>query len=58
MRASYRYGVQWLALNDEASETDVPIVASFVTTALLADLFGKEPEDVARDVLRYRERHQ
>jgi len=53
-RASYRYGVEWLAENDETSATDPDEIASFVTTLLLADLFGVEPARVARDVLRKR----
>lgn len=56
MRASYRYGVEWLALNDETAERDAETIAGFVTTALLADLFGKDPLRVAGDVLRYRAR--
>lgn len=53
-RASYRYGVAWLALNDEPLETDPKHIAGFVTTIMLADLFDVEPSKVAADVLKYR----
>lgn len=53
--ASYRRGVEWIALNDEAGSSDAEDVAGYISTLLLADLFGVEPERVARDVVRYRE---
>lgn len=56
MRASYRHGVEWIALNDEPEEMDVDEVACLVSTCLLADLFGKEERVVAADVIRKRSR--
>jgi hypothetical protein len=53
-RASYRHGVEIIALNDETAETDPEAVAGMISVCLLADLFGVEPERVARDVVRYR----
>lgn len=56
-RASYRYGVEWIAVNDDAGSsdaTDIPSVSGYISTLLLADLFGKEPDDVACDVVKYR----
>ena len=55
-RASYRFGVQWIADNDEPGDLDPEDVAYYVTTLLLADLFGKEPEAVAADIVRRREK--
>lgn len=57
MRASYRKGVEIIALNDEPGDMDVTSVASFTTVGLLADLFGKTTEEVAKDVVRFREKH-
>lgn len=57
-RASYREGVAWIAVNDEPDERDAEIVAEYVSTALLADLFGKRDSEVGRDVVAYRERRE
>lgn len=54
-RASYRHGVSWIALNDDPDDLDVESVAGYISTSLVADLFDKDPLDVARDVVRYRE---
>lgn len=53
-RASYREAVMWLALNDEAMEFDVDTIDSFVTTKVIADIFGVPSVRVARDILRKR----
>lgn len=55
-RASYREGVAWIALNDEPGDDNPDSVSSYISTALLADLFGKTTEQVARDICRYRDR--
>jgi hypothetical protein len=59
-RASYRFGIAWIALNDETGETDVEQVKGFISVLLLADLFDVPPEKVAADVLKFRadSRHQ
>jgi hypothetical protein len=54
--ASYRFAVEWIALNDEPTERDPEMVASLISTALIADLFGKPQEKVAADVIRYRKK--
>ena len=58
--ASYRFGVEWIARNDNAGE-DLPgnadaeeNVSTYISTALLADLFDKDTATVARDVMRKR----
>ena len=56
-RASYRKGVEWIALNDEPDTMDVDEIAGFISTALLADLFGKDEHEVAKAVARWRERN-
>ena len=53
-RASYRGGIEWIAQNDETSESDPETMSTMISVLLLADLFGKEPVKVARDVIRYR----
>lgn len=55
--ASYRFGVMWIALNDEPMEMDSGVVKTFISTALLADLFGKETEEVAVDIVKYKLRN-
>ncbi len=57
-RASYREGVAWIALNDEPTDLDPESVDGYVATLLLADLFGKEPREVAEAVVRYRRKHK
>ena len=56
MRASYRHGVRWIAENDEPDSLEADEIEGYVSTLLLADLFGKEPETVAADIVRQREK--
>ena len=54
-RASYRAGVAWIAFNDNAGEGDsIQEVAEYISTLLLADLFGADPYEVARDIVTRR----
>jgi len=56
-RASYREAVAWIALEDDAGSEDAldpEVVDGYVTTKLVADLFGVDSERVAADVVRYR----
>lgn len=56
-RASYREGVDWIARNDNAGNgDDVDAIASYISTALLADLFGKNDYEAACDIMKARER--
>lgn len=50
----YRFAVAWIAENDETAETDLKAVSEQVTVLMLADMTGKDPEVVARDVLKAR----
>lgn len=54
MKRGYKFGVEWIALNDEPTATDPKTISGFISTSLLADLFGKKPETVARDILKYK----
>jgi hypothetical protein len=56
-RASYREGVAWIALNDEPDDLDAESAAEYISTTLLADLFRKDPDEVGRDIVRYRIKH-
>ena len=59
MRASYRHAVYWIAVNDNAGNPDalhIDAIAGYVSTLLVADLFGKDELIVARDILRLRRR--
>lgn len=56
-KPSYRFAVAWIAANDEAGSsdaTDREIVAGYVSTLLVADLFGCDPALVAADVVSRR----
>ncbi len=56
-RASYREAVRWIAENDEPNTTDYMDIAQYVSTLLVADLFGKDPYEVGHAIatLRVRE---
>jgi hypothetical protein len=48
-------GVRWIAENDNAGSGDnLSVIAGYVTTLLLADLFGKPESVVAADIVRVR----
>ena len=58
-REGYKFGVRWIAENDDPGSPDaqnVEVVAGYVSTLLLADLFHKEPAEVAKDIVRWRNR--
>lgn len=57
IRASYKYGVEWIAVNDEPDEIDQGTVSEMISIMLLADLFGKPYFQVAADVIKYRAKH-
>lgn len=55
-RASYREGIEIIALNDNCDlETEDELIG-MPSVFLLAHLFGVDQERVARDVVRYRKR--
>ena len=59
MREGYRFGVRWIAENDDSGSADArneEVVAGYISTLLLADLFHKQPADVAKDIVRWRKR--
>jgi hypothetical protein len=58
-RASYRQACDWIAWNDDWDSRNSnceSVVAKYLSTKLVADLFGLETERVAKDVVRLRNR--
>lgn len=54
-RPSYGRAVQWIADNDSPGDDEsVPRIAEYISTLLVADLFGARPVQVAIDVVRTR----
>jgi hypothetical protein len=57
---SYARAIAWIADNDDTSwlrAVDDDEVIPSVTASLVADLFGRTDEDVARDIARALRRH-
>lgn len=52
---NYANGVVWIAVNDEPTCRDRDEIMGQLTVVLLADLFGRDPEIVADDVIAARE---
>lgn len=55
MGASYRFGIKWIADNDDCDIGDEDI-GYIISIMLVADMFGKTPEQVAKAVLRERKK--
>jgi hypothetical protein len=58
-RASYRHAIAWIAENDSAADDgafDPRHASELVSSVLIADIFGVDPDRVGRDVVRYRKR--
>lgn len=54
-RPTYREAVQWIALNDNPGDDEgVSEIQGYISTLLVADLFGADPSLVALDVVRSR----
>lgn len=53
-RPTIKAAVAWIALNDEPGDLDVESVASFISTLLVADLFGVAPVVIARKIVKHR----
>jgi hypothetical protein len=54
-RQGYRFGVRWIAMNDDPSTMNIDDIEGYISVGLLADLFGKDTRKVAEDVLQYRQ---
>lgn len=53
-RASYRRGVEFIALNDEPLDRDETSVRQYISTITLSEVFGKPTDVIAKDVMRIR----
>jgi hypothetical protein len=58
MRRGYKAGIECIALNDEPEDMDAEHMRGFASVMLLAHLFGKTQEKVARDVVAYRQKRE
>lgn len=57
-RASYRDAVDFIAQNDAAGDGDgEDAIAGYLSSRLVAEIFGVDPAAVARDVAIVRRRH-
>lgn len=52
--ARYKEAVQWIAYNDEPSETDPNAMSGLISVVMVADLWDKDAGDVAREVVAIR----
>lgn len=50
----YWYAVTWIAYNDDGITLDTEQIEGYITTMLVADLYGREPWEVALDVIKIR----
>ncbi len=51
----YIRAVEWIAMNDEPTKMDLAVVAEQISVLLVADVFGKGVEEVAGDIIHWRE---
>jgi len=55
MRPSYHTAVQWIANEDSPGDNDdIETLRGYLTVCLVADLFGKDQDKVAKDVYEAR----
>ena len=59
-RASYRAGVEFIAMNDDPDNMDLGDIRASLTVGLLAELFGVDTDRAAQDVanLRWKNRQR
>jgi len=56
-KQGYKFGVAWIARNDNAGNGDAfADICGYISVLLLADLFGKDENIVAADVLAFRQK--
>ena len=54
--AAYKDGVQWIADNDDANLGEPDDGGYIVTIMLVANIFGKDPDKVYKDVVARRKK--
>ena len=50
----YKFAVEWIAVNDEVTLYKTEEIEEQISVQLVADLFEKQPSEVARAVLKKR----
>lgn len=55
---SYKFAVQWIADNDNDVDLDAELIQEYITTALIADMFGVSTQAVAVDIARRRMKYK
>ena len=59
-RASYKEAVAWIAFNDDAGgdeALEIDYVKNYVSTCLVADIFGVTTDKVGEDIIRFRKKN-
>lgn len=59
--ARYKDAVAWIAWNDSPGDSDSldpEVVGYLVSSVLVADVWGKSPAEVGRDVVEFRKRNK
>lgn len=49
-----KYALEWIAINDEGGDLNPHTAASYVTTLLIADCTGHNPEELGRRIVAIR----
>lgn len=58
LMARYQDAVEWIALNDNSGQGDpVSEIAGYISTCLVADVWNKDQNDVAKAVAKVRREH-
>lgn len=52
--ASLDGAIDWIARNDETAESDPEVLATLVSVTMVADLWSREPMQIAKKVLTRR----
>lgn len=56
-RASYRDAIDYIACNDEPNGMDIEEIIGYTTVQLVSNIFGLDDQKVAKDIVKYREKH-
>ena len=60
-RPSYKEAIAWIALNDAPGDDDaldIEATKCYVTSVLIADIFGVDDEKVGKDIVLFRKNHK
>ncbi len=51
-----KFAIEWIAINDETAELDVDVMEAVATVMLVADIYNKEPMEIAKRVVEFRKK--